>query len=113
MNVQLLLIIAAGLLAVVYGVLQTSALMRAPAGNEKMREIAAAIQEGAQAYLRRQYTTIAMVGVVVLAVLSYLIGWRAGVGFLIGAVLSGAAGFVGMLISVRANVRTAKAATFR
>ena len=111
MNVQLLLIIAAGLLAVVYGVLQTGALMRAPTGNEKMREIAAAIQEGAQAYLRRQYTTIAMVGVVVLVVLSYLIGWRAGVGFLIGAVLSGAAGFVGMLISVRANVRTAQAAS--
>ena len=111
MNSQLLLVIAAGLLAVGYGVAQTAALLRAPAGNAKMQEIAAAIQEGAQAYLRRQYLTIALVGVVVLVALYFLIGWRAAVGFLIGAVLSGAAGFVGMLISVRANVRTAQAAS--
>ncbi|MEI9963794.1 MAG: sodium-translocating pyrophosphatase [Caulobacteraceae bacterium] len=109
MSLQLSLVIAAGLLAVLYGMVQTGALMRAPTGTDRMREIAAAIQEGAQAYLRRQYTTIAMVGVVILIAVSFLIGWRAGVGFLIGAVLSGAAGFVGMLISVRANVRTAQA----
>ena len=111
MNVQLLLVIAAGLLAVVYGIVQTSVLMRAPTGTDRMREIAKAIQEGAQAYLRRQYTTIAMVGVVILIAVAFLIGWRAGVGFLIGSVLSGAAGYVGMLISVRANVRTAQAAS--
>jgi K(+)-stimulated pyrophosphate-energized sodium pump len=111
MNVQLLLVIAAGLLAVLYGVVQTSSLMRASTGTDRMREIAAAIQEGAQAYLRRQYTTIGIVGVLILVAVGVLIGWRAGVGFLIGALLSGAAGFVGMLISVRANVRTAQAAS--
>ena len=111
MSMNLLLVIAAGVLAVIYGIGQSVALMGASAGNAKMQEIAAAIQEGAQAYLRRQYQTIAMVGVVILAAAWYLIGWRAGVGFLIGAVLSGAAGFAGMLISVRANVRTAQAAS--
>ena len=86
MNLVLGLVIAAGALAVLYGILQASALMREPTGNDRMREIAAAIQEGAQAYLRRQYTTIAMVGVVVLVVLAFLIGWRAGLGFFIGPV---------------------------
>jgi K(+)-stimulated pyrophosphate-energized sodium pump len=107
----LTLVIAAGFLAVVYGVIQTLFLLRASPGNAKMQEIAAAIQEGAQAYLRRQYMTIALVGVVILAILFVLIGWREALGFLIGAVLSGAAGFAGMLISVRANVRTAQAAS--
>ena len=111
MSLTLLLVIAAGALAVLYGIVQTSALMRASTGTDRMREIAAAIQEGAQAYLRRQYTTIGMVGVVVLVILFIAIGWREALGFLIGAVLSGAAGFVGMLISVRANVRTAQAAS--
>ncbi|HZZ87234.1 MAG TPA: sodium-translocating pyrophosphatase [Caulobacteraceae bacterium] len=110
MNV-LMLVIAAGLLAVVYGAVQSASLLRASPGNERMQEIAAAIQEGAQAYLRRQYTTIAMVGVVILLIVGFLIGPLEGVGFLIGAVLSGAAGFAGMLISVRANVRTAQAAS--
>ena len=107
----LTLVIASGFLAVLYGVVQTMVLLRASPGNAKMQEIAAAIQEGAQAYLRRQYLTIALVGVVILVLLYFLIGWTEALGFLIGAVLSGAAGFAGMLISVRANVRTAQAAS--
>jgi K(+)-stimulated pyrophosphate-energized sodium pump len=104
-------VIAAGFLAVLYGIVQTATLMQASAGNDKMKEIAAAIQEGAQAYLRRQYTTIGIVGVVILAIVYVLIGPRAAIGFVIGSVLSGAAGYAGMLISVRANVRTAQAAS--
>jgi K(+)-stimulated pyrophosphate-energized sodium pump len=111
MTNYLWLVIAAGALGVLYGAVQTAALLRADAGNDKMREIAAAIQEGASAYLRRQYMTIGMVGVVILIAAFFLIGTYAAVGFLIGAVLSGAAGFAGMLISVRANVRTAQAAS--
>ena len=105
------LAIAAGALGVLYGAVQTAVLMKAGAGNDRMREIAAAIQEGASAYLKRQYTTIGMVGVVILVAAFLLIGPWAALGFLIGAVLSGAAGFAGMLISVRANVRTAQAAS--
>ncbi|MDB5422768.1 MAG: hppA, partial [Phenylobacterium sp.] len=106
-----MLVIAAGVLAVLYGIFQTASLLRESPGNAKMQEIAAAIQEGAQAYLKRQYTAIALVGVVVLVALFVLIGPYSAAGFLIGAVLSGAAGFAGMLISVRANVRTAQAAS--
>ncbi|HTK35272.1 MAG TPA: sodium-translocating pyrophosphatase [Caulobacteraceae bacterium] len=112
MQLELLMVIAAGVLAVLYGAVQASVLMRASPGNAKMQEIAAAIQEGAQAYLRRQYLTIAMVGAVVLILLAvFFQSWHEPVGFLIGAVLSGFAGFAGMLISVRANVRTAQAAS--
>ena len=111
MSLELTLVIVAGLLAVLYGIVQSASLMRASPGNARMQEIAAAIQEGAQAYLRRQYTTIAIVGVVILVIVALLIGPLAAIGFAIGAILSGAAGFAGMLISVRANVRTAEAAS--
>ncbi|MGH7010326.1 MAG: sodium-translocating pyrophosphatase [Caulobacteraceae bacterium] len=111
MSLVLTLVIIAGIVAVAYGVVQTLFLMRAPKGDAKMQEIAAAIQEGAQAYLRRQYTTIGLVGVVILVIIFFIIGKPEALGFLIGSVLSGLAGFVGMLISVRANVRTAQAAS--
>jgi len=104
------LIVLCGALALVYAIWATSSVMRADPGSERMQEIAAAVREGAQAYLRRQYTTIAIVGVVIFLILGYLLGWLVGVGFAIGAVLSGAAGFIGMNVSVRANVRTAQAA---
>ncbi|MDP2260194.1 MAG: sodium-translocating pyrophosphatase [Caulobacter sp.] len=106
------LAILAGLLAVAYGVVQTMGLLKNSPGNARMQEIAAAIQEGAQAYLNRQYTTIAIVGVLVIIVLAlFFRSWEQPVGFAVGAILSGAAGFVGMLISVRANVRTAQASS--
>ncbi|WP_420432320.1 sodium-translocating pyrophosphatase [Hyphobacterium sp.] len=111
MNMELGLVILAGLLAVIYGVVQSRSILAADAGNDRMKEIAAAIQEGANAYLRRQYMTIAMVGVVVAIVVGLLLGPLVALGFIIGAVLSGLAGFIGMLISVRANVRTTQAAT--
>ncbi|MEM7741528.1 MAG: sodium-translocating pyrophosphatase, partial [Pseudomonadota bacterium] len=107
---SLLLVIVAGFIAVGYGVVTTQSVLAAPAGNARMQEIAAAIQEGASAYLRRQYITIGIVGAVVMVALLLLFrDWVPAVGFLLGAVLSGAAGFIGMLISVRANVRTTEA----
>lgn len=102
--------IACGILAVVYGLLTSSQVLRASAGDARMQDIAAAIQEGAKAYLGRQYTTIAIVGVIVAVVLALTLGTLSTVSFLIGAILSGVAGYVGMNISVRANVRTAEAA---
>jgi len=105
-----LFVIACGLAAVVYGIYAGRSVMSSPAGSDKMQEIAAAIQEGARAYLNRQYTAIAMVGVVICVLLGLLLGLKVAIGFAIGAVLSGLTGFIGMNVSVRANVRTTEAA---
>jgi K(+)-stimulated pyrophosphate-energized sodium pump len=103
-------VLACGVLALIYGWVTKNQVFAESPGNETMQRIAAAIQEGASAYLNRQYRTIAMVGVVVFVILAYTLGIKVGIGFLIGAVLSGATGFIGMNVSVRANVRTAEGA---
>ncbi len=107
----LLISIGLGVLAIVYGIITSSQVLSSSPGNARMQEIAAAIQEGAQAYLNRQYTTIALVGIVVAAIVAFALGMVPAVGFVAGAVLSGVAGYIGMNISVRANVRTAEAAS--
>jgi len=104
------LIVLCGVLAIVFAIWATYSVLQADPGSARMQEIAAAVREGAQAYLRRQYSTIAIVGVVIFLIVGYFLGWLVGVGFAVGAILSGSAGFIGMNISVRANVRTAQAA---
>ena len=111
MSSLLIIIVCCGVLALIYSALAARQITSLSSGTEKMQEIAGAIQEGAQAYLSRQYKTIALVGVVVTALLGLLLGSHVAIGFVVGAFLSGLAGYNGMLVSVRANVRTAQAAT--
>src|SRR5947207_6088956 len=110
MTAAYILVIACGLLALAYGLITSRVVLAADPGNARMQEISGAVQLGASAYLNRQYRTISIVGVVILVILGVLLGIHVAVGFLIGSVLSGVAGYAGMNVSVRANVRTAQAA---
>ena len=111
MSIDFIAIIMCALAGIVFGLVLSRIVMNSDAGSERMQEIAKAIQEGASAYLNRQYTTIGIVGAVVAVLLTLLLGWHVGLGFVIGAVASGLAGYIGMIVSVRGNVRTTQAAT--